>query len=210
MRKPMRFKIVVYMLSCPEREEMRLRTIANLQATDYAEPPRVEIDQMTFERRQERIEQTARRLLQRAITEVSESDIILFLEDDLEFNRHLLHNLGRWYPLVNARPSGHFFGSLYNPNIRTLSRSPDEAFFVADPEAVYGSQAVLLSVATARHIIERWEEVPGMQDIKMPRLAARVCPLYFHTPSLTQHVGYTSLWDGHYHWAEDFSADWRA
>src|SRR5262249_32716978 len=203
-------KIVAYILSCPEREVIRRQTIENLQASDCPCAPSVEIDQTTFERRQERQVQTARRLLQRAITEGSESDYILFLEDDLQFNRHLLHNLESWHPIKSAKPGEHFFGSLYNPNVRALTRSPERAFLVADPETVFGSQAFVLSPATARYIVAHWEEVIGMQDMKMSRLAARVCPIYYHVPSLVQHIGYASVWGGHYHWASDFSDDWRA
>jgi hypothetical protein len=50
----------------------------------------------------------------------------------------------------------------------------------------------------------------GMQDIRMSRLAGRKCPLFYHTPSLVQHVGERSTWGGSFHWAQDFSPDWRA
>ncbi len=166
------------------------------------------MDQADCERRQQRQERTARRLLERACDRAH--DFILFLEDDLEFNRHLRHNLERWQPLIETTAHGHFFGSLYNPTILERQRRSESAYFIAEPEAVYGSQAFVLSVATARHIVRHWEEVPGMQDIKMSRLAARVGPIYYHLPSLVQHVGVASVWGGHYHWANDFSADWKA
>lgn len=207
----MRIEIVAYILSCDERAEMRGQTIANLAATDWGAPPEVEIDRSDCERRQERQERTARRLLERACQR--EHDFVLFLEDDLEFNRHLRHNLERWPPLLEVlevRAGGHFFGSLYNPTIRERLRRNESAYFIADPEAVYGSQAFLLSQATARYAVAHWEEVPGMQDIKMSRLAARVCPIYYHQPSLAQHVGRSSVWGGNYHWANDFNADWKA
>ena len=197
-----------YMLSCDEREETRRQTLANLRATDWRGPLRVELDRTTFARREERQEDTARRLLHSAVAEAPE--LILFLEDDLRFNLHLRHNLERWHPLSLLREGGHFFGSLYNPNIRELERRPEHAFFIADPQCVYGSQAFVLSLATARHIVEHWREVPGMQDIKMSRLAAQVCPIYYHLPSLVQHVGTQSVWGGHYHWTQDYDEGWKA
>lgn len=199
---------IAYILSCAERDDLRCMTLANLRATDWNGPLNIELDQTNFERRQKRQEITALRLLQRAIAE--ESDLILFLEDDLTFNKHLRHNLEHWYPLAHRNGDGHFFGSLYNPNIRELERHEVQAFFIADPHFVYGSQAFVLSLATAHHIVKHWEDVEGMQDIKMSRLAAQLCPIYYHTPSLVQHVGTTSLWGGHYHWTQDFDAEWRA
>ena len=199
-------EIKAYVLSCPDREAMRNQTIKNLDLTDWDDTPAIEIDQTTCERRQDRQEQTALRLLQRAVADGSEA--ILFLEDDLTFNRHLRHNLENWYPLTKWRQPDHFFASLYNPNVRRLAQSPRHSFFVADPNAVYGSQAFLLAGTTARYIAERWQDVIGMQDIKMSRLAARVCPIYYHTPSLVQHVGKDSAWGGPYHAAQDFDDGW--
>lgn len=201
-------QITAYMLSCPEREALRQQTLANLQASDWPDLPRIELDQTTFARRQERLEQTALQLLRRAVAEASE--FILLLEDDLQFNRHLRHNLEHWYPLRHLCRGEHFWGSLYNPNVRELERHEDQAFFVADPKYVYGSQAFVLSVATARYIVDHWGEAVGMQDIKMSRLAARLCSVYYHVPSLVQHIGVMSTWGGHYHWARDFDADWKA
>ena len=200
--------IAAYILSCPEREDIRRQTVSNLGATDWHDQPIVEVDQTTFERRQQRQERTALRLLQRAVADGPER--FLFLEDDLQFNLHLRHNLRNWRPLLQLRSGGHFFGSLYNPNVVELERHDDQAFFVANPNCVYGSQAFLLSLATGRYILTHWEEVPGMQDIKMSRLAARVCLIYYHTPSLVQHIGYQSAWGGPYHSTPDFSADWQA
>lgn len=187
---------------------MREKTLHSLQNSDWGERPRVEIDQSTATRRQERQEQTALSLLSRALAEGAE--LLLFVEDDLQFNRHLRHNLTHWYPLSQVRTGDDYFGSLYNPGIRELARNEVQAFMVADPFAVYGSQAFILSLTTARYIVAHWDEVPGMQDIKMSRLAARMCPIHYHIPSLVQHVGSDSVWGGSYHYANDFDADWKA
>ena len=213
-RGPRGIRIDAYILSCPAREVMREQTIANLRATDWGDEPQVEIDQTTFARRQERQESTALRLLQRAVADGP--DYILFLEDDLEFNRHLRFNLEHWYPLVNTPPRRPFFASLYNPNgkgrLRTVSFAAEtrHAYFVVDPNTVFGSQAFLLSLVTARYIVEHWNNVIGMQDIKMSRLAARFGPIYYHTPSLVQHVGVDSAWGGPFQWSADYAGDWKA
>ncbi|MEO0248443.1 MAG: hypothetical protein ABIN58_02645 [candidate division WOR-3 bacterium] len=201
-------KIAAYVMSCPDREEIRLQTLLNLAATDWGEEPYVEIDDTSCVRRQERQEITARKTLEKACADAP--DFILFLEDDLQFNRYLRHNLTHWAPLCETDPRSHFFASLYNPTVLALETHHDGAFFRAHPESVYGSQAFLLSLPTARYIVERWDEVPGMQDIKMSRLASRRCPIFYHAPSMVQHLGERSAWGGHYHMARDFAADWKA
>ncbi len=201
-------KITAYMLSCPEREPIREQTLASLKASDWNQAPRLVIDKATTGRRQDRQEQASFALLQRAHQEGPE--LILFLEDDLEFNRHLRYNLERWEPLAQLTAGAHFFGSLYNPNVGELERRPERNTMLARPETVYGSQAVVLSRATLGHLLAHWGEVIGMQDIKMSRLASRVTPLYYHTPSLVQHTGVNSVWGGHFHTARDYSPAWKA
>ena len=200
-------QIAAYMLSCPAREAIRNQTLANLAETDWREPPIVEIDQTSHERLQQRQTETALRLLQRAVEDGPE--FFLFLEDDLDFNRSLRHNLEYWFPLRQTARRGHFFGSIYNPNVRALERDDAHAFLVADPNSVYGSQAFVLSAATAQHIVNHWESLIGMQDIKMSRLAAQVTPIFYHRPSLVQHIS-ESVWGGQFHQALDFQQDWRA
>jgi hypothetical protein len=199
--------IAAYVLSCPDREQVRARTLANLAATDWDEEPRVVVDETSCDRRQERQEETTLRLLLLAIDD--DSPFVLFLEDDLEFNRHLRHNLERWPPIEDAG-GDHFFASLYNPAVLAKRRYPERACFVAEADCVYGSQAIILSRAMVCFASARWRDVPGMQDIKLSRLAAPLCPLLYHSPSLVQHVGVASTWGGSYHQAIDYDADWRA
>jgi hypothetical protein len=75
---------------------------------------------------------------------------------------------------------------------------------------VYGSQAFLLSRATVALVLAGWDGVPGMQDIKISRIAAKAGPIHYHRPSLVQHVRAPSTWGGPQHWARDYSASWRA
>jgi hypothetical protein len=166
------------------------------------------LDESHAARRQDRQTETALRLLQKACRD--EAPLFLFLEDDLTFNRHLLHNLIWWPPLQSFDPSRYFFGSLYNPGMSPPTREARCHFWIAEPSCVFGSQAFVLSLATARWMVERWESVSGMQDIKMSRLAGQVGRIFYHSPSLVQHVGAQSVWGGEYHHADDFSATWRA
>jgi len=195
-----------YILSCPSRAELCAQTIRNLSLTDWDDEPEVVLDQTTYERSQHRQEQTSLQLLNRAAA--SGHEFVLFFEDDLDFNRHLRHNLERWFPLVTRRPATHLFASLYNPSVRPIHRSPLNAYFVADPLSVYGSQAYIMAAGTAGYIAANWPDIIGAQDIKMSRLAARLCPIYYHAPSLVQHVGVVSTWGGHFHSARDFDLTW--
>jgi hypothetical protein len=200
-------RIVAYMMSCAERAPTRERTLADLRLTDWDDEARVEVDRGRYERNQSRQEDTAYNLLQRAVAD--QPSLFVFLEDDLEFNRHLRHNLEHWRPIHEIPPSGYFFGSLYNPSVQPRWTAAEAAYFVAEPDAVYGSQAFVLSAATAEYIVDHWSDVIGGQDIKMSRLAAQVSLIYYHVPSLVQHVG-SSTWGGINHYAPDFHREWRA
>jgi hypothetical protein len=208
-QQPVPFPVITaWMISCAEREEIRRQTLANLLAAGWSSPVRVVLDRSTAVRRQQRIEETAHTLLQRALAERAE--LILFLEDDLIFNYYLIYNLTCWMPLRQHQAGCPFFASLYNPNIREINRVGAQNYFIADPDAIYGGQAFILSASTIAFALSHWDDVPGMQDIKLPRLAARLGPIYYHSPSLVQHVGSTSTWGGPFHRAYDFDIVWRA
>ena len=195
----------------------------------------IQRDETTFKRRQERQEHNSLAALNAALNNFPAADVIVFCEDDIIFNRHLRHNLERWAVLAeglfNRRehrehrdgthgtdgtdvgPNGQFFfGSLYDPNVRELVAFPDKHYFIAEAEAVYGSQCYVISRDMAEYFVAHWWEVPGMQDIKMSRLAARGSPIYYHMPSLVQHVGTQSTWtaDNRFHDTKMFDGEFRS
>ncbi|MSO79138.1 MAG: hypothetical protein EXQ79_05975 [Acidimicrobiia bacterium] len=197
-----------YMLSCTERAAVREETLAGLAATDWGTPPVVVLDRGLREPKvNKRIAAAARELLQLAVA--GDADVFLVLEDDLEFNRFLRHNLECWKPLVDHVEGEPFFASLYNPNVvPAASPTGTAAYAVADPDKVYGSQAFLISVATGRWVLEHWDA--GAHDIMWPRLAAQRSPVLYHQPSLIEHRGVPSTWGGPQHQAVDYSSDWKA
>ena len=201
----MRLQIV--MTSCAERQTTREATLRSLADTDWGrEPVHIQMDRSTATRRQERIEELGRLALQAGLN--SNVDYLLYVEDDLEFNQHFRHNLTRWQPLAEDWIT---MAGLYNPNLRSRRQDKEHHYFEADPESVYGSQGMLLSRGAAEFIVEHWLEVAGMPDIKISRLAARLGkPLYYHTPSLVQHMGKESVWGGGFHQALDFDRTWKA
>jgi hypothetical protein len=199
-----RTRIAAYVLSCPGREDVRQRTLASLRRTDWGEEPTVILDDSDHADRRDRQVAACRRLLAEALA-AGEWDHLLFLEDDLEFNQHLRHNLESWWPLRHGRV---YLASLYNPGVWLLVHGPGCA--AAEPESVYGSQAMLLSRRCADYVLEHYDEGIGMQDIRMSRLAAHLGPIYYHTPSLVQHIGRASTWGGGFHQAVDFNPHFRA
>jgi hypothetical protein len=201
-------KVATVVITCPGRDELCRATIGALRATGWPDtwPIVVSRDEAVEGTRQYRQQMNARSGLYAGIA--LEPDFIMFLEDDVAFNAHVGHNLTQWRP-VRERWLG--MASLYNPTIHEAERCDAEHWFRADAGAVYGSQAYVLSLDTARYVAEHWHEVEGMQDIKMSRLAARGgWPIYYHVPSLVQHVGVESTWGGGYHCAPDFDPQFRA
>ena len=198
-------KIEPIIITCPERAQLLERTLADFRRTDWQVMPHLQMDESRSDDRRHRQTQNAKRALEWFIAE-SDAEFALLMEDDLEFNRNLYWNLERWTPFVSA--SLHF-GSLYNPNIRRLRESDDH--FVADPSACYGSQASVLSRSAASLVLREWESVVGMQDIKFTRiLGAAGISLFYHQPSLVQHVGLESAWGGGFHQTGDYDRAWRA
>jgi hypothetical protein len=199
-----------YLLTCEERADVCAETVADLERTDWGPPPTVVIDAGTAPTAEARIVDTGRRVLARAVDEADgDDDVVLVCEDDVIFNRSIRHNLERWGPIVDRRPDRQLFGSLYNPNV--VAPDPDgESAVVADPRNFYGTQAVVMSVVTARSLLEQWNDGPGPLDLRISRLAARWSPVWFHRPSLVQHREIVSTWGGVAHFAVDFSPDWRA
>jgi Methyltransferase domain len=201
-------RIAAVIITCAGREDVCRGTIDALKATDWpgAWPVLVSWDHGIDGSPQHRQQLNALNALRAGIG--LEPDFILFLEDDVAFNAHLSHNLTHWRPL-RSRLIG--MASLYNPTIHAVERSGGQHWFRADAGAVYGSQAYVFSLDTARFVAAHWHEIEGMQDIKMSRLTAKGgWPIYYHRPSLVQHTGRHSTWGGGYHSAPDFDARFRA
>ncbi len=201
-------RLVACMISCPERDALRQRTLRDLACSDWDSEPRVIMLDGAAPDCDRRQHQAQTAWLALSLSLDHRFDYLLFLEDDLVFNRHLRHNLLRWFPLR----AGHItLAGLYNPGLREWACDVPHNAIVIEPRAVFGSQAFLLARPTVRFLVEHWNRVAGMQDIKMSRLAGRLKqPIFYHVPSLVQHVGRESLWGGRFHQAKDFDRSWRA
>ncbi|HXU80703.1 MAG TPA: hypothetical protein VN914_04860 [Polyangia bacterium] len=202
-------KIVAHVLTCPERAPVLRNTLASLRASDWGEEPRVLENRDQHRDGRVRIQRGTRAVLERALAEGAEA--ILYLEDDLVFNRHLRRNLEAWAPLAAAAPDAPFYGTLFRPpGIPVLEGGALANTARLPAERTFGNLALVLSRATMRHALEHWDEEVLEADAKLARLAGRLGPLWLHTPSLVQHVGGRSVWGGVFLQAEDFSPVWTA
>jgi hypothetical protein len=200
--------IQAYVVTCATRAEVCARALASFRATDWGDDATVQMDDESAPDELARIHATWLKVLARVAA--GPADVALIVEDDLEFNRHLRHNLTLWPPLRGLEGARPFYGSIYNPDRPARWRPPGASYFVADPYGAWGGQAVLVSRASATFFLRHWEEEEGAADVRMPRLAARAAPVFFHVPSLVQHVGDASTWGGPFHQARDFDPTWRA
>ena len=194
--------IEAVILTCPERKELLAQTMANLMATDWGVEPTIVLDMNTHHDKRERMTLTCRRLLTEALAKPWE--YLLFLEDDLQFNRYFRHNLETWAPLAAGDL---MLGSLYRPDHVVVSPTGE-----AKVNTVYGSQAFVMSRACVTFVLSQWDTEEGMQDIRLSRLAARLGPVLYHLPSIVQHVGRLSAWtgdDSRFHEANDFNREFK-
>jgi ADP-heptose:LPS heptosyltransferase len=201
------FTIRTYMLSCLARARLRNQTLRNLAATDWGdEPVQVRIDEGLAPSPKESSCRNAFLLLRESLHRPA--DYVLFLEDDLQFNRFLVHNLRAWRPL---RERAVTLASLFNPDIDPLACDVTRNCSVVAPRSLFGSQALILSYATVQYLIRHWQDEPRPHDHRIPRLAGRLGrPVLLHVPSLVQHIGSESTWGGPYIEAVDFDPDWKA
>ena len=200
-------KIDAVMISCPERARMRCQTLEDLSKTDWAgHPLRVVVDPGCGNDYRKRQTHCALLALEKGLE--GQGDFILYLEDDLAFNRHIHHNLQHWGLLRTGRVT---LASLYNPGVKELACDLGNRARLVPPRSVFGSQAFLIARETARRLVDGWNKIQGMQDIRISRLAGRLgSPVFYHAPSLVQHIGHASVWGGRFHQAVDYDPLWRA
>lgn len=202
----MQFSTLV--MSCSERSETLRATLERLEASGWPSAAELVLDDGIGERRIDRIHRTWRRLIQRASEE--RSNFVLLLEDDVVFGRWFVENLTSWELLRQVPPGRAFYASLYNPSRPFIVRRAEQRYMVAEPRSVWGSQALVMTPETARFIDAHWDTVDGNPDQRMPLIAGRVTPIYYHVPSLVDHAPVPTTWGGIEHSACDFDPEWYA
>jgi len=201
----LRFEAI--MISCNERKKVCDQTLGNLATTDWGDSALyVHMDKCDQTQFQERLADLILLALKESLKRPA--DYVLLLEDDLDFNRHLRHNLLHWQPLKTGQVT---LASLYNPRVRELAADVPNNARIADPHSIFGSQAFLLSKETVAHLVRRWADVECRHDVKIGRLAARLNnPIFYHAPSLVQHIEAPSAPNTGVHRAIDFHPTWTA
>ncbi|MEZ6089746.1 MAG: hypothetical protein R3C05_17305 [Pirellulaceae bacterium] len=206
-------RIEAYILTCPSRASELQTTLDSLEQSDWPDAPTIVCDQAYPADSDLRVSQTLNALDLIKLAALRDADCILFFEDDVNFNRHLHHNLMNWGPIKHRFL---FMGSLYNPGIKPFADSSDarfheENYFIADHRHVYGSQAFVLSRSLVRQCADRWHCFEGMQDIRISTIAGLFSrTLHVHAPSLVQHRESVSTWEGTRHVAYDFDPGFKA
>ena len=203
--RPLRFMAV--MISGVKRNESRPQTLDNLARTDWdGAPLLVEIDDSDADGYHEREAQGAYLALKKGLEHGA--DYILLLEDDLDFNWHLGHNLQNWGPLKAGVVT---LAGLFNPGVRELACDLRNNARIVNPTAVFGGQAFLIANDSAQYIVRHWDEAEGGQDIKISRLAGRQRKLiFYHAPSLVQRIRTPSAPGVSFREAVDFDPHWKA
>lgn len=206
-RSPSRVRIATCMISCRARERLRQQTLARLARTDWGLAPlSVVVDEERFSQSVDNLTHTAWKALQHGLA--TDAHYILYLGDDLDFNRHFHHNLTTW---ISCHTSELLLGTLYNPGLPELAWDIGRNSILMNPNTLFGSQALVISHQLACYFIEHWFEGPPALDLKMGALAAQYpTSLYCHHPSLVQHLGKLSAWGAGFHQANDFNPGWRA
>ena len=202
--------ITASMVSCPQREAVRAATLDNWSRCDWGALPRMQIDDGREADMLTRISGAWRKLLRWAAEE-SAAAFHLLLEDDIEPNLALRHNLERWPPLRRADGRRPFFASLYYCNQPLLWCNDRERYGIGAREGSWGAQALLMSRTTVRYLVNHWDACDiRHQDIRMAVLAGRLSRIYYHLPSLVQHRLSESTWGNRQHHATDFDLHWKA
>lgn len=202
--------ISAVMISCESRNSIREKTLNNLSVTDW--PWNIEvildkdcIDPKKFDNTSKTERQTiaAYHALKKAMKKPD--PWIVFMEDDLIFNKHISYNIINWEPIQKEWLN---LGSLYTPNNNRCSIGEGNNWYKADCLKLYGSQFFILSRLATQWAIDNWETEIGMQDIKITRLS-RGKDIYYYSPSLVQHMPVDSVWGGVSHQAHNFDLDWK-
>lgn len=180
-------------ITCPQRKDVLNQTLVSYHDADFSASPHIFVDAQNLANVQE--SQTANSL--RALKEMLKLPWawLLFAEDDVEFNRHIQHNLYTWPELQAGAIS---CGRLYSAD--TFGG------LAPNPYLLGGSQGILLERKLAEKIVREWHTLGGMQDLRIFRIAGRV---HVHQPNLVQHRPVRSTWGGLPHYSVTFDYDWR-
>ena len=200
-------KIEAVMISCPGREQLRRKTLENLAKTDWGELP-VHVQIEKGEGTEDGEKQTHRVYLALKESLKLNLDYILLLDDALEFNRNIRHNLNHWGPLQAGAAT---LAGLHNQQARDMACDVRNNVRIVDPNSLFGSHAFLISGDAVKYIVKYWNYLGWASDIRIPRLAGRLRrPIFYHAPSLVRNAVFADSSEEKLAAAKDFDPDWAA
>src|SRR5262249_16756981 len=138
-------KIQVVMLSGTNGQTSRQQTLEDLRKSDWdAAPLIVQIHDET----EEAEIQSAYLALRNSLAH--DFDYVLLLEDDLQLNAHLRHNLQNWRPLRSGEV---MMASIFNPGVREVACDLPNNARIVKPGSVQGGGAFLISRGMVEYIV---------------------------------------------------------
>jgi ADP-heptose:LPS heptosyltransferase len=193
-------------VSTRQGESSWRRTLAKLAKTDWAaRPVHVQLDEQRFSNNEDNLTHAGWLALQAGLQ--TRAHYLVVLADDLEFNRHFLHNLRAW-PLLRHRQIS--CASLFNPGLRQCARIPLSRAVVIESRAGFGAPALVLSRSAAQFLLDHWFEASAHLGLKLGVLASRMeKPVFCHSPSLVRRTGRRPAADGAGR-DPDFKRNWRS
>lgn len=200
----LRFEAVV--MACPGWEPRPAHTLKNLALTDWNHRvSEVQAEPLSDEDPRTTQLRCAYQALKRGLA--TRADYVLLLEDHLELNHHLDHNLRHWRPLQDGRVT---LAGLYNPRAQEVACDIANNARLMDPRGAVVGGALVISRRTLEHVVRHWHRVNGPHSFRLARLAGRLQqPFYYHAPSLAQPLS-SPLPEIGSRPAIDFNPGWRA
>ncbi len=196
-----------HVLTCPERRNAMVQTVASIAASDWDQAPRIHVELSETAPSRVRIAAAYGQMLLVAAKE--HADYTLLLEDDITVNRYLHHNLCAWEPLAQGKL---ILGSLCSPEVAHLPGYPPDTegySFVAEVRTVLGAQALILSRGFLNYAAAHWEGDAAGQSRRLVRLATGFGQMHYHVPSLVQHARADSVWGRQLQNIHDFDREWQ-
>jgi ADP-heptose:LPS heptosyltransferase len=202
-----RTDIEVVMISCEERKRYRKQSLQKLVRTDWeGYPVHVQIEKPQVGSIQERETAAAYLALKESLRR--KSDYILLLEDDVECNLHLRHNLINWAPLQSGAAE---VAVLCSSGVREFACDIRNNFRVLESHYIIDSAAFLFSRETARGLVKHWNELEGRWNCRVSFLAEQLSKqILCHAPSLVRRTMRKSIQGKVPRQAIDFDPEWKA
>jgi len=193
----------VVVQTCVGREQDLSQTLHSIAASDLGLSVRVLMDREAIEDlgleekdKYERIGAGNRFALREFLG--TPHEFLLFMEDDVDLNPHLRHNIETWPAFIAGVDLASFF---YSKAVYALRRCDTLVF--ADAKRMFGAQCLLISRKGAEATLAAW----GNHDAKYRILDRQApeniffelrSPICVHEPGLVHHRAFNrSAWVGH-------------